>query len=283
MPAPQHPRDTFPAVAEQGAKSGRLIGRLLRAFGNSAPGGASCTQSPTLRTGLGSSAPGAEEEARREGAPGQEVQAEGGLDPEQLDALQRDILARVRADQSATETPAIVDDESVRAARAAFLHENTAALDVPKLNTPEGAQPMPKGKHRKHTGTRRTERVGPVGFTEAELVELKDAAVRHGYKDTISGYLGDIALAFIRGEFTVDLPLHTDRLALQEFRAEIRQEINAIGNNINQMVHVLHRDDRVEPDIGERLERLEGLLTDIARALLIPTTPTGLEEGGASA
>ncbi|WP_316522748.1 plasmid mobilization relaxosome protein MobC [Kitasatospora brasiliensis] len=221
--------------------------------------------------------------ARREGAPGQEVQAEGGLDPEKLDALQRDILARVRTDQPSTEMPVTVDDESVRAARAAFLHENTAALDVPKLNTPEGAQPMPQGKHRKHTGTRRTERVGPVGFTEAELAELKDAAARHGYKDTISGYLGDIALAFIRGEFTVDLPLHTDRLALQEFRAEIRQEINAIGNNINQMVHVLHRDDRVEPDIGERLERLEGLLTDIARALLIPTTPTRLDEGGASA
>ncbi|MER8183400.1 hypothetical protein [Kitasatospora sp. NPDC094015] len=106
------------------------------------------------------------EEARREGAPGQEVQAAGGLDAEKLDALQRDILARVRADQPSTETPAVVDDESVRAASSAFLHENTAALDVPKLNTPEGAQPMPKGKHRKHTGTRRTERVGPVGFTE---------------------------------------------------------------------------------------------------------------------
>ncbi|MER7751087.1 MobC family plasmid mobilization relaxosome protein [Kitasatospora sp. NPDC097643] len=224
------------------------------------------------------------EEARREGAPDQEVQAEGGLDPENLDALQRDILARVRADQPSTETPvAVADDESVRAARAAFLHENTAALDVPKLNAPEGAQPMPQGKIRPHTGTRRTERVGPVGFTEAELVELKDAAARHGYKDTISGYLGDIALAFIRGEFTVDLPLHTDRLALQEFRAEVLHQIGRIGNNINQMVHVLHRDDRVEPDIGERLQRLEELLTDIARALLIPTPQTGLEEGGASA
>ncbi|MEE1786882.1 plasmid mobilization relaxosome protein MobC [Streptomyces sp. SP17BM10] len=208
------------------------------------------------------------EEARREGAPGQAV----ALGPDELDALQLDILARARADQNAAPTPAATDDESVRAARAAFLHENTAALDVPKLNAPDGAQPMPTGKIRKPTGTRRTERVGPVGFTEAELIELKDAAERHGYKDTISGYLGDIALAFIRGEFTVDLPLHTDRLALQEFRAEIRAEINAIGNNINQMVHVLHRDDRLEPDSRDRLIRLENLLLAIAEALLIPTT-----------
>ncbi|MEU6967468.1 plasmid mobilization relaxosome protein MobC [Kitasatospora aureofaciens] len=213
------------------------------------------------------------EEARREGAPGQEK----ALGPDELNPLQLDILARARADQNAAPTPAADDDESVRAARAAFLHESTAALDVPKLNAPDGAQPMPNGKIRKPTGTRRTERVGPVGFTEAELIELKDAAERHGYKDTISGYLGDIALAFIRGEFTVDLPLHADRLALQEFRAEILREINAVGNNINQMVHVLHRDDRIEPDIRERLDQLWRLLTAIAEALLIPTTSP---EGG---
>ncbi|MFJ8432011.1 plasmid mobilization relaxosome protein MobC [Kitasatospora sp. NPDC094019] len=204
------------------------------------------------------------EEARREGAPGQ-VKA---LGPDELNFLQLDILAHARAD----ETPAAVDDESVRAARTAFLHENTAALDVPKLNAPEGAQPMPKGKIRKHTGKRRRKRVGPVSYTPPEHAELLDAADRHGYGNTVSGYVGDISLAFIRGEFTVDLPLHADRLALQEFRAEVLREINAVGNNINQMVHVLHRDDRLEPDSRERLERLEGLLTDIAEALLIPTT-----------
>ncbi|WP_344462839.1 plasmid mobilization relaxosome protein MobC [Kitasatospora kazusensis] len=198
--------------------------------------------------------------------------------------MQLDILARVRAEQPSAETttdetPA-VDAESVRAASAAFLHENTAALDVPKLKDPAGGQPMPKGKIRKFNGKRRRKRVGPVGFTPPEHAELLDAADRHGYRDTVSGYLADIALAFIRGKFTVDLPLHTDRLALQMFRAEIRQEVNAIGNNINQMVHVLHRDDRVEPDIRERLDRLERLLTDIARALLIPTTSP---EGGISA
>ncbi|MFC5668306.1 plasmid mobilization relaxosome protein MobC [Kitasatospora misakiensis] len=211
------------------------------------------------------------EEARREGAPDQAK----ALGPDKLNALQLDILARVRSDQPSTEPPAIVDDESIRVARAAFLHENTAALDVPKLDAPEGAQPMPHGKNRKHTGTRRTERVGPVSYTPPQHAELLDAAGRHGYGDTISGYVGDISLAFIRGEFTVDLPLHTDRLALQEFRAEILRQINAIGNNINQMVHVLHRDDRLVPDSRERLIRLEDLLRDIAEALLIPTSPEG--------
>jgi len=281
MPDPQHDRAAARTVPEQRPKSGRLIGRLLRAFGNAAPGGASCPQSPTLRADLGSSAPGVAEEARREGALRQEVQAGDGLDPHQLNALQLDVLAHARVDRSAAETPSVVDDASNRAVRAEFLHENTAALDVPKLSDPRDVQPMPNSKIRKFTGTRRRMRVGPVGFTGPELADLKGAADRHGYGNTISGYLADIALAFIRGEFTVDLPLHTDRLALQEFRAEIRQEINAIGNNINQMVHVLHRDDRLVPDSRERLERLEVLLTDIAEALLIPTTNN--PEGGAGA
>ncbi|WP_043915127.1 plasmid mobilization relaxosome protein MobC [Kitasatospora griseola] len=216
------------------------------------------------------------EEARREGAPDQAK----ALGPDQLNALQLDVLDRVRADQPSTETPATVDDENVRAARDAFTHANTAALDIPKLNAPEDAQPMPQGKIRKFNGKRRKKRVGPVGFTDPEYAELLDAAGRHGYGNTVSGYIADITLAFIRGEFTVDLPLHTDRLALQEFRAELLREINAVGNNINQMVHVLHRDDRLVPDSRERLIRLENLLLAIAGALLAPTTTY---EGGQAA
>ncbi|WP_145905420.1 plasmid mobilization relaxosome protein MobC [Kitasatospora viridis] len=211
------------------------------------------------------------DEARREGAPDQAK----ALGPDELNALQLDILTRVRADQPHTEPTTDAEDET---ARAAFLHESTAALDVPQLPAPSGAQPMPKGKIRKHTGTRRKAKVGPVGYTPQEHAELLDAADRHGYGKTISGYVGDISLAFIRGEFTVDLPLHTERLALQQFRAGVLHQINRIGNNINQLVHVLHRDDRVEPDIGERLERLERLLTAIARALLIPTDSTTSKE-----
>ncbi|ROR43489.1 mobilization protein MobC [Kitasatospora cineracea] len=279
MPNPNDHHTTARALPEEGSKGGRLIGRLLLAFGNSAPGGASCTQSPTLRAGLGAPAPGVAEEARREGAPSWKVQAEGGPDPDKLNALQLDVLAP--ADQRAA--PTLAADASVRATRDAFLHAKTAALDVPKLNVPKGAQPMPTRKSRKRAESRRERRVGPVSFAEGEYAELLDAAHRHGYGGTISGYLGDIALAFIRGDFTVDLPLHTDRLALQEFRAELLREVNAIGNNINQMVHVLHRDDRLEPDSRERLIRLEHLLLDIAEALLIPTVHHAVPEGGTAA
>ncbi len=138
---------------------------------------------------------------------------------------------------------------------------------------------MLQGKIRRFNGKRRRLRVGPVGFTESEHAELLSAAERHGYGDTISGYLADIALAFIRGAFTVDLPLHTDRQEVQEFRAKVRYEINRIGVNINQMVYVLHRDDRIEPDIRECLERLDRMLTHIARALLLPTGPTVPSDG----
>jgi hypothetical protein len=137
---------------------------------------------------------------------------------------------------------------------------------------------MPQGKIRRFNGKRRTLRVGPVGFTESEHADLLAAAERHGYEGTLSGYLADIALAFIRGAFTVDLPLHTDRQAVQEFRAKIRWEINRIGVNVNQMVYVLHRDNRIEPDIRERLERLDRLLTHIAHALLLPTETTEITD-----
>ncbi len=248
------------------------IGRALARLGNGQDhDGASCTQSPTLRAGLGGSAPGVAEEARREGAPDREAGAASALDPDQLNALQLDILAAVRTDQSAAVEPAAADSEYTRAATAAFLHENTAARDVPKLNTPTGAQTMPTGKIRKFNGKRRTSRVGPVDFTPAQYAELLAAADRHGYGDTVSGYVGDISLAFIRGDFTVDLPLHTDRLAVQEFRAKVLFGINRIGVNINQLTRVFHGDGRIEPDIRERLERLEHLLTRIAEALLIPT------------
>ena len=284
MPDPQH-HHTHPRTGpEEGAKSGRLAGLWHRALGNSAPGGASCTQSPTLRAGLGGSAPGVAEQALREGAPGRKARAASALDPDQLNALQLDVLARARTEQSADQpsdpTPDAADSESARDATAAFLHANTATLDVPKLNAPTGARAMPTGKIRPHTGTRRKSRVGPVGYTPPQYAELLDTADRHGYRDTVSGYVGDISLAFIRGEFTVDLPLHTDRLALQEFRAKVLFGINRIGVNINQLTRAFHGDGRIEPDIRERLERLERLLTRIAEALLIPTDDL---EGGTGA
>nr|WP_223187730.1 MobC family plasmid mobilization relaxosome protein [Streptomyces sp. CBMA29] len=245
-----------------------MAGLWRRAFNNTAPGGASCTQSPTVSRSLGSSAPGVAEEARREGAPGGEAGAASGPAPDALDAVQRAVLAAAHTHdraRTARTTAVPVGEED-----AAFIHAGVPALDVPPLAVLASTQAIPKGKIRRFNGKRRTLRVGPVGFTESEHADLLAAAERHGYEGTLSGYLADIALAFIRGAFTVDLPLHTDRQAVQEFRAQIRYEINRIGVNINQMMHVLHRDDRIEPDIRERLENLDLLLTRIARALLLP-------------
>lgn len=300
-PDPQ-PTDTTEEGRDRVAKSRRLKGLWERAFGNAAPGGASCTQSPTLGRSLGSSAPGvAEEGARREGTPDQNTGADRGPDPDQLTAVQLAVLTAAHADQhpdtgptnastqtetvTAGQAPDPAADGAVQQTAAAFVHANVPALDVPPLKVHPKAQAMPKGKIRRFTGKRRRVRVGPVGFTEAEHTELLAAAERHGYGDTVSGYLADIALAFIRGAFTVDLPLHSQRQEVQEFRAKIRYEINRIGVNINQMVYVLHRDDRIEPDVRERLERLDRILTHIARALLLPTeaadTVEVVEEVGA--
>ncbi|WP_329177278.1 plasmid mobilization relaxosome protein MobC [Streptomyces sp. NBC_01477] len=232
------------------------------------------------------------EGARREGAPGGEAGAASGPDTDQLTTVQRAVLATAHADERPHTMPTSTPGPAAKAARldsdsdgevretvAAFVHDKVPALDVPPLPTHPQAQVMPKGKIRRFNGKRRTLRVGPVGFTESEHADLLAAAERHGYEGTLSGYLADIALAFIRGAFTVDLPLHTDRQAVQEFRAQIRYEINRIGVNINQMVYVLHRDDRIEPDIRERLEHLDLLLTRIARALLLPAEAASRTDG----
>jgi hypothetical protein len=213
------------------------------------------------------------EEARREGAPDGQAGPASGPGTDELDVVQRAVLGAAHTPESARTAPASAGAPAGEE-DAAFIHAGVPALDVPPLAVHASAQAIPKGKIRRFNGKRRTLRVGPVGFTESEHADLLAAAERHGYKGTLSGYLADIALAFIRGAFTVDLPLHTDRQAVQEFRAKIRYEINRIGVNINQMVYVLHRDDRIEPDIRERLERLDRLLTHIARALLLPTEPT---------
>ncbi|MFJ4410735.1 plasmid mobilization relaxosome protein MobC [Streptomyces sp. NPDC088910] len=260
------------------AKGHKLAGLWRRAFTSTAPGGASCTQSPTVGRSLGSSAPGVAEEARREGAPDGEAGAATGPGMDRLDAIQRTVLAAAHAGERVRSAPINTSDDACEE-DAAFIHADVPALDVPPLAVPANAQVMPRGRIRRFNGKRRRLRVGPVGFTESEHAELLSAADRHGYGSTLSGYLADIALAFIRGAFTVDLPLHTDRQAVQGFRAQIRYEVNRIGVNINQMVHVLHRDDRIEPDIRERLEDLDLLLTRIACALLLPTEPTAPSDG----
>ena len=83
-----HHSDELPSLA----KSSTLLGRLRSAFGRAAPGGASSTPSPTQGRSSGISAPGVAETARRQGAPDREVGTEGGRDPDELHAVQQQIL-----------------------------------------------------------------------------------------------------------------------------------------------------------------------------------------------
>jgi Bacterial mobilisation protein (MobC) len=71
-------------------KSHKLRDRWQRAFGKTAPGGASSTPSPTRGRIGGFSAPGVAERARREGAQGQELGV--APDPDTLRATQRTVL-----------------------------------------------------------------------------------------------------------------------------------------------------------------------------------------------
>ncbi|MER6307906.1 MobC family plasmid mobilization relaxosome protein [Streptomyces sp. NPDC001657] len=79
-------------------KSRGLMDRLRRAFGKTAPGGASSTPSPTQGRSPGISAPGVAETARRQGAQDQEVK---------LHAVQREILRPVPADVLAAGEPTV--------------------------------------------------------------------------------------------------------------------------------------------------------------------------------
>lgn len=81
---------------DEPGKSPTLRDRWQRAFGKTAPGGASSTPSPTRGRIGGISAPGVAEKARREGAPSQEAGA--SPDPDTLHTTQRAVLDRAPAD-----------------------------------------------------------------------------------------------------------------------------------------------------------------------------------------
>ncbi|MFD8198956.1 MobC family plasmid mobilization relaxosome protein [Streptomyces sp. NPDC059701] len=175
------------------------------------------------------------ETARRQGAPDQEVGAEGNPDPDTLHAVQQQVLCPEPA-----ATPAAVE------------------RDV------QSVQPA----IRRFTGTKRTIRVGPMRFTSDEHVRLQEAAAEHGYKGE-SGFAADIVLAFISGRFTANLPLSEDRRRTHMFRAQVLRELNRIGVNVNQIARALNS-DLTPPDIRHRLDELDRLLELIAEALREP-------------
>ncbi|WP_216590109.1 MobC family plasmid mobilization relaxosome protein [Streptomyces brasiliscabiei] len=185
------------------------------------------------------------ETAQRQGAPGQDVEAEGSPDEDTLHTVQRETLRPVHATDPA---------ESV------------------------GGEPVVKSVQptiRRFTGTKRVVRVGPLRFTGDEHTQLQETAAEHGYKGD-SGFAADIVLAFITGRFTANLPLSEDRRRTHIFRTQVLRQLNRIGVNVNQIARALNS-DHTPPDIRQRLTELHHLLELIAEALRQPADP---EEAG---
>ncbi|MGW0874096.1 MobC family plasmid mobilization relaxosome protein [Streptomyces sp. NPDC002740] len=170
------------------------------------------------------------ETTQRQGAPGEEVAAEGGPDGDTLHAVQQEILRPVRA----AEPP---------------VHSVQPTI-------------------RRFTGDKRTERVGPLRFTAGQLAQLEEATAEHGYKGE-GGFAADVVVAFITGRFTANLPLSEDRRRTHMFRAQVLRELNRIGVNINQIARALNS-DLAPPDVRHRLKELHELLELIAEALRAP-------------
>lgn len=234
----QHLPDNTHSEPPASPQSPTLLPRLRRAFGRTAPGGASSTPSPTQVRSSGVSAPGVAESAQRQGALGREVGAAGGPDRDELHAVQQQILSPAHA------------TEPTAGERAA-----------------QSVQPT----IRRFTGTKRTVRVGPLRFTGDEHAALQEAAAEHGYKGE-SGFTADIALAFITGRFTANLPLSEDRRRTHMFRAQVLRELNRIGVNVNQIARALNS-DLTPPDVRDGLDELHRLLELIAEALREPADP----------
>ncbi|MEU2464396.1 MobC family plasmid mobilization relaxosome protein [Streptomyces sp. NPDC012486] len=176
---------------------------------------------------------------RRLGAPGREVGAEDGPDPDKLHATQQAILRPTR-----TEAPT-VSESAVQSVQPTI---------------------------RRFTGDARLERVGPLRFTDDERTSLREAAAEHGYKGA-SGFAADVVLAFVDGRFTANLPLSEDRRRTHMFRAQVLRALNRTGVNVNQIARALNS-DLTPPDIRQRLDELQRLLTLIAEALRRPTDTT---------
>ncbi|MBT3153108.1 MobC family plasmid mobilization relaxosome protein [Streptomyces sp. CHD11] len=242
----EHPPEDTDAETPGSSHSPTLLGRLRRAFGRTAPGGASSTPSPTQGRSSGVSAPGAAETARHQGAPNREVEAEGGRDLDTLHTAQREILRPIRDATTAAGEPVV-----------------------------KSVQPT----IRRFTGDKRDQRIGPLRFTVDELSALEVATAEHGYKGE-GGFAADVVVAFISGRFTANLPLSEDRRRTQHFRAQVLRQLNRIGVNINQIARALNS-DLTPPDIRQHLVELQMLLELIAETLRDPAGPVEGEEAAA--
>ncbi|MDF3292280.1 MobC family plasmid mobilization relaxosome protein [Streptomyces silvisoli] len=177
------------------------------------------------------------ETARREGAPGQKVVAEGDPAPEELLAVQKQILDSLRPNEPADDSDTFAGDA-------------------------DGAEL----KNRRFTGVKRQERVGPLRFEPDEHPRLSAVAAANGYRG-LSGFAADVVLAFIDGRFFIDLPLAEERRLTHEFRAKVMRQLSGIANNINQIARALNGGYEPAADLPHTVNELHHLLTQIAEAL----------------
>lgn len=231
----QHLPDDTPAEPSASTRPPTLLSRLRRAFGRTAPGGASSTPSPTQGRSSGTSAPGWRSRPSAKG------RLAGRSGP------------RAAPTRTSSTPPS---------SRSFAPHPPPNRR--PHERAPQSVQPT----IRRFTGTKRTVRVGPLRFTGDEHAALQEAAAEHGYKGE-SGFTADIALAFITGRFTANLPLSEDRRRTHMFRAQVLRELNRIGVNVNQIARALNS-DLTPPDVRDRLDELHHLLDLLAGALCEP-------------
>ncbi|WP_280690978.1 MULTISPECIES: MobC family plasmid mobilization relaxosome protein [unclassified Kitasatospora] len=181
------------------------------------------------------------ETAQREGAPGLEVAAVGGHDPDKLLTVQQEVLAPVRQSDSA-------DDDSSAA---------------------EHVEQSAHRSNRRFNGVNREKRVGPLQFRPEERAHLDISAAANGYRSP-GGFAADVTLAFIDGRFFVDLPLAEERRKLHHFRTQVIRALNRIGNNVNQIAHALNGGYEPPVDARQTLDELHRLLAEIAEAVRQP-------------
>ncbi|MFB7944560.1 DUF1778 domain-containing protein [Kitasatospora phosalacinea] len=168
-------------------------------------------------------APGVAGQDRHEGAPIQEVQAEGGQDQGQDSELAAVGIVR----------------EAPTATAAEFLHLGVAVLDRAPLSLDDHAVPLAERMYRPRSGTKRTLQLTcSVEPAERTLIDL--AAAKAGRSR--SAFLADSALSVAqelvatdRPDAFVPLPDREAITRLTELSSAVVRHLGRIGGNLNQV------------------------------------------------
>ncbi|MDH6577558.1 hypothetical protein [Kitasatospora sp. MAP5-34] len=241
----QLPADTG---AEQPAKFRKLKGLWRPVFGKREPDGASWGK---VHNAVGvedfalDPAPGVAGQDRRQGAPDQEVETEGGLDQEEL------------PDTAATDdAPAVRLSPTVDPAE--FVHCGVAALNILELptdSTTAASRPLSEILYRPRSGIKRT--INLTASAEEPERDFIDAAAR-AFKRSRSAYLMDCALtiahAFIatgRPDAIAPLPSPQATSELLQLTGRFLREMNRVGVNLNQIAFAVNKGDL--PDRAEEV------------------------------